>query len=511
MKKKHIWMITAAISLCLAGCAQTPEESPVASKAGGLPKESIVEALPEGESRELDMPAHWTQILEKGDGQVRVEADLDIDVPQVGNIPVIELEQKVLTDEMLERLCVYFGEDKMLYHPGALSKKQLMQEYDRMKAKEGAYGNPYQISNLGSVMSSLEEKIESATEEEGAPEKAEPRFGPKWLWEKDFIYGSQPENTEHGEDFKAWVDCGRGVENDPIITARSKGFIKKVSSMLQIEKGGFLYEASDVLDEKLLKGEDLEALQEIIQSGSQGVAKGFQEYVKKLEKAFSEPVISREKAMEAADKAMEDLNIQGLSFSRASRALIVPRDGRWEGIGADLSRAETGYSLLYFRSVEGLDGCYQKNFTIYDGLPETSYAPSFQQEFVLVTVGAEGICRFRWENPASEVSTVADNVKLIPFEKAAERLADHLLYVKASGDELNGFESGQSSHRYEVKNVKLCMVYVNAYGNPEHVWLVPAWVFETQWYLNHQGHKEVKRETNECMIGAIDGGYISPY
>lgn len=514
MGKKKYLGLAALLCLCLSGCAETPEEAPVVSKAGGMLQNHQAEVIPEGEFRELDVPSHWTETLERGNGQVTIEADVDIRVPQLGNIPVAELEPLVLTDEILGKLCAYFAGDRELYHPGARSKAQLIEEYERMKGKEGNYGNPYYKGTTASLLSKLEKLIEEAPEQEGEREKVEPVFAPEWYWEKDAALGKSIDNADQNkkEKFTAWVDTGKGVENDPVITAQKQGSIQKFSMGVQTEDGGFTYKTADILAEELDGENDLAAMKAAAENNTVGAGEGFQKQVQAYEEALEEPEITEQEARETAEKVLKDLGIEGVLFTKASRALIVPRNGCWNGPGADLSQAETGYTLLYYRSgIEGAEGWQQENATLYENLPETSYAPPFLQESVRITVGKEGICGFEWLNPAKETGTAAENVELIPFEEAAGRMADHLLYAKASMDELNGFDSSKMSSRYEVKAVKLCMVYVNAYEKPGHCWLVPAWAFELQWYLKVQGQAEIKREQQYCVISAVDGGYISPF
>ena len=53
-------LLTLSVAM-LAGCRETPEESAVASRAGGLPENAVIEPLADGETQIIELPDKWQQ------------------------------------------------------------------------------------------------------------------------------------------------------------------------------------------------------------------------------------------------------------------------------------------------------------------------------------------------------------------------------------------------------------------------------------------------------------------
>lgn len=77
--------------LTAGGCAETPQESAVISKADGLSETSAAKPMKEGETREIEVPGQWKAQEKRGNDRVTLEAELEMETPRVGNLPVLEL------------------------------------------------------------------------------------------------------------------------------------------------------------------------------------------------------------------------------------------------------------------------------------------------------------------------------------------------------------------------------------------------------------------------------------
>ena len=75
----------------------------------------IAKPLEEGETRENDIPAHWKMEEFRNKNRMLLSADLDLDEHKLGNLPVIEMKNHVLTEEELKELVEYFAERETLY------------------------------------------------------------------------------------------------------------------------------------------------------------------------------------------------------------------------------------------------------------------------------------------------------------------------------------------------------------------------------------------------------------
>ena len=53
-------IVTLSVAV-LAGCRETPEESAVASRAGGLPEDAVIQPLVDGKTQIIELPDKWQQ------------------------------------------------------------------------------------------------------------------------------------------------------------------------------------------------------------------------------------------------------------------------------------------------------------------------------------------------------------------------------------------------------------------------------------------------------------------
>ena len=112
MKRVKMIAIFIAGVIFLTGCQTTPEKSSVAGKADGLNQEVTAEPLKEGETVRVALPDRWKDSEKRSNDRVILSADLTLDEITVGNLPVIEMENRALTDQELEHMVRYFaGED----------------------------------------------------------------------------------------------------------------------------------------------------------------------------------------------------------------------------------------------------------------------------------------------------------------------------------------------------------------------------------------------------------------
>ena len=145
----------------------------------------------------------------------------------------------------------------------------------------------------------------------------------------------------------------------------------------------------------------------------------------------------------------------------------------------------------------------------YESLAETMYAPSFQAEGIRIIVTKEGIQLFEWTDISKQKDLIAENTKLLPFDKIKERLADHLLYTQVAA--LGGISQEGFTNIYTVKDVQLRAANINAYEDAAAAWLVPVWIVD----VDHVMIFKTDEETTEgnlnpetVVLNAIDGGFV---
>ena len=181
----------------------------------------------------------------------------------------------------------------------------------------------------------------------------------------------------------------------------------------------------------------------------------------------------------------------------------------WAGLEDGELTKSVGYSVYLSPKAGDVAGYTLPRRMVYNDLPETMSAPSFLTEQIRVIITKEGVQRFEWRNISKRKDTVAENTKLLSFEEIKEKLAQHLLYVEVS--EMGGDKQDGSQGLYKVEDVQLRAANINAYEDPDAVWLVPAWIFK----VNHTLRAESAGQVYESNLGpdviilnAIDGGYV---
>ncbi|MDD3338572.1 MAG: DUF6034 family protein [Lachnospiraceae bacterium] len=166
--KKYVWKKTLAassmmlIATMLCSCVPTPDVPPVISRAQGLPEGTAISAVTDQEPKVLDVPARWSEIMDRNEGKIQIQADLAITLEPVINTPVYEFAQTEFSAELLSGLCSYFSRGQKLYRALPMTKEELKVQYRKMEEKKGDFssGSYY----LAEKMRRLEQLIEEAPE-----------------------------------------------------------------------------------------------------------------------------------------------------------------------------------------------------------------------------------------------------------------------------------------------------------------------------------------------------------
>ena len=201
----------------LTGCQKTPEESAVVSKAGGLSENVIAKPLEEGETRENDIPAHWKMEEFRNKNRMLLSADLDLDEHKLGNLPVIEMKNHVLTEEELKELVEYFAEGETLYECQPYTKDVYEEVISRIENKEGIYASSYPWLKRLTIRQCAEAGIEFAPEKPAIQEKEKIEFTTRFVdegYEKAVMekVGAASEGFDMYEnrEEKVWFEADAG-------------------------------------------------------------------------------------------------------------------------------------------------------------------------------------------------------------------------------------------------------------------------------------------------------------
>lgn len=133
-----------------------------------------------------------------------------------------------------------------------------------------------------------------------------------------------------------------------------------------------------------------------------------------------------------------------------------------------------------------------------------TYTVPFPIEMISITITDDGVKNFSWTGMCEAVSTIAKNVKLLPFDDIQKQLFDQIFYKYSSHGQP---AEDMTNFTYKVNFVKLGYTYVTAFQNPQDGWLVPTWFFEV---MEGEGPEADVKDllAFPVAINAMDGGAI---
>lgn len=504
-KKMSAVMCIVCMLLGLTSCQKTPEEAVVVDKSQGLPEGSII---PEENNtpKDLGVPDHWQETLVRGDGFVTLEADLDLEIPEVYNTPVSSWEAVPMTDEFLEKLCNYFADGDRIYEYQGMTKSELTAKKEELEQeKNTASYTDYQ--RIERALEGLEKALEKAPEKNGEQKYIKPKLTePRQTREEQrgaIVYirdGFYPwyYDTDEKIGFLANVEREKGC--DALI--RAVGYDENVGSV-----SAFLYQQGAWRDQTGVD-RDLKMRAPI---GTKEEAEALERTRSKIEQTACEN-FTEEDAREIVEDVIEDLDIQDMEIADCVKMIGSSKTESWNDVDLDDPELETGYSFHLYPKAGDAVGYTLQRSEQYENLPETSYTPAFLTAQLEIMVTEEGVKKFEWDYISEKKDMIAENTKLLPFDEIKEKLADHLLYA-----ELSFYENGEipldSSYVYDVRNVQLRAANINAFEDTNAAWLVPVWVFEVgrTGFYKYDGGKihETELAIDTVLLNAIDGGYVT--
>lgn len=519
-KNKGIWMILLLLAgiVMISGCQKTPENSAVASKVGGLNEKVIAKPLEKGETRILELPERWKASELRSNDRVTLKVDLPMESVTLGNLPVIERKNHVMTEEELQKLVDYFAGDEPLYVPEVWTKEVYQHNINRIENAEGAFANMSDLIYIKSkgAIEHLEKAKELAPEEQPENKNVEVRFQEKaveesWFEAMKFYLDDETLKSEKKQyQEKSFFMTEVGEERNARISATMYNPNLNKSNNFSWETGSAILREEEVICEKGYKAGMWARNGEIPDS----YWKKEEELFERIQDTMDGESMTPEEGKKQAEKVLAELGIKDMTLLAEKKILWFPKDTYpakqvivfgddwWQ---ADLTQAKTGYEYIFSHTVNELqvdqmDGSFILNET--DG----TYAPPFPVETISIAVTEEGVQSFLWDGMGEEVSQIAENVTLLSFEEIQKRIFDQIYYYHSSKGQP---AESKTKFTYEIVSAKLGYTYVTAYENPENAWLVPAWFFKVNEHVDDvETGVKYDNPWSEYMINALDGGMI---
>lgn len=516
--KKKVEMLKKACAgigiacLVLTGCQKTPEESAVVSKQDGLSENVIAKPLEVGETREMDIPAHWQMEELRNKDRMLIRADLDLEEKKLGNLPVIEMKNHVLTEEELKKLVKYFTEGETLYECQPYTKDVYEEVISRIENGEGMYAASYHWLEQLKIKQSAESGMELAPEKSAMQEKKKIEFTTRFVdegYEKAVMerIGAVREGYDMYEnrEEKIWFEAdagGVGTERKARIKAETYDAAVGNSSSFSWTTGLESYSYQEFDSRRMFFAYQMENT----------FTPQMLERMSLFEERYTNSMFDKTAGAAQAEQVIKELGISDMSLSSEEQVLWFPQNSYTEGsdsIGetddlwwmTDPAVTECGYRYIFSREIGGLNVMVGNTAVIET--TEEMYSPPFPAETITITVTESGVKSFVWEGMSEEVKMITENTKLLPFEKIQEHLAEQIFYWY-SGCTAGQPEDDQTQFQYRVTDAKMGYTYITAYKNPEHAWLVPAWSFTA---IEGKGGEDIQYLT--YLIEALEGRVIT--
>lgn len=503
MKKTLLCILFLFLGL-LCGCEKTPEKEIVLSKVDGIPEGTMIKKSEE--IKEIAVPKKWKEAISKNNGAVTIQAnEITISVPEIKNTPITEVKRAVFGEEQLKKLTDYFRGDNPLQKSSPLTKDEGSAYMEKIKNREGAYGNPSLEEGMNATdrLSNLKEILETLpVDNMQTTEIKEPAFGP--YKEDTYEYMLSGGNEEYMQE--TFGDCFFSAEIPGENGEKARISAVKYDADKGLNGGFFYIEGGVVTEDQVQKAADLQ------EQAPEKWKSEFADFSAKFEEETEVLSLTEEKAEEEARKVLEDLEIKNMQVRTIEKVFWSPTDTRWDFMDPDWEKGQAGYKFYMGMDNEGLVSYSQSGGTFYQDLSEAVYKPSFAPEEIQIVVTEDGVKSFLWKNMSEKGNVIAENTNLLPFEEITEKLGSHMLAVKVAVDSINGFDGKETSNEWEVKSVQLQSSYVPAYEAPQNSWLVPVWVFELEGCtINHlDGNRKGRTKKETVVLNAVDGGYVSP-
>ncbi len=304
IKKRLGVIVLVLISILeITSCAKTPKEKVVADKSEGLAKEEHPSQR-DGYAQGSGDSKHWKETLDRSDGFVTLEADCDMNIPEIYNTPVYSYEMASLKKDWLSRLCGYFAKGDKLYEYPEMTKDELRKEKEKIANYEGRWATWSKGGQLTTywegMLKTMDELIEKAPEERAENKYIEANLGVPYQTEKDYFNEVSDYYYDTDDKIGLTARVDRGRECDPVI--RVVDYDDKVGSTTK-----FVYSQGTFVDEIDLAELEFDNAES---------TEAYDEWLGRLrEEADADVGLTQEEALKKVDEMLKDLSIKGFEVS----------------------------------------------------------------------------------------------------------------------------------------------------------------------------------------------------
>ncbi len=455
-------------------CQPTPEKPVVVNKADGL--DSLIEATPGASSGEspsntptpnndalyekLATPKHWTFEETALDGKLNLTADVDIELPNVSQLPAATASLSEFTQEDLDNIAELIGAGDATWTviDHTMTKAQIEQEildYKARRAEFKAEGNDELVEHMDDNIEAYEKMY------------------------KDAPYENELKNTElkigqlyYGSELNGDAITGMGFEGTTQFNGQS--YYLRAGSRSNsdaVDKISFNYGLTPVW------------------LGGIGVDKPFGISLTKEQ--------AGEKASEIAKKLTTELTL----------CHVYPATTTGQA-----SNRKWGWACVFMREINGCPTAYESTGIGSD--METTVREPIPYEQMTIVMDDIGMISFEWKTPMTIKSIDNPDVTLLPFDEIFNRAKNNLIqrgaYEAVDAKDNNGNDMSDPGCTLKITKVALGLMRV-AKANSSDYYYIPVWNFFSDMkhspeYYERMGFEPSNMDDLVDENGNINGG-----
>ena len=511
MKKIRYATVIAcfSMSVAMAGCQESPEESVVVNKDMDNLIEEATKEDDEGFDVEEDAGKYNTykkEITNEALG-VHVSVDAKVDIPQTDKLSMYRVEVEPISQELMDALRKELIGDEPMYEGKKLDKPlkreleeeiaNYVEEINNIKwdGSNGSYTSKEVAMEVKAKrqkeLDKLRKKYETAPEElvfskediyDGKIKKI------SRLYKEDTeLYHSENMMNPKGEMYYGVTDGSNGYYS--MLYAHTS---PTYSNVIRYRKCayGYLDDGGQMSSiDKYGRCKGREVLKEQIASYLPGVRDS------EIRILDEKTTISKEEAIEIGDEFLKKVGLEEFQCYEGDIYTEYARLVKKAGTDTETMSFRTYYILTYMRTVDGV--FVNPN----DGVKrlDVSYITEWPVEEIEILINDSGIVGFEYVAPLTLTEVVVDDTHMKTYEDIIKTFED-MIAIK------HAVESEDEKREITVDRVTLSYARICEEDSLTKGLLVPVWDFQGKSKLIKHGNSYT---TNDVMtINAIDGTVI---
>ncbi|WP_062106734.1 DUF6034 family protein [Bacillus niameyensis] len=466
MKKK---LITSIITVTfLAGCQATPENPVVIQKD----TEQMVNVAKTNQNNKkltemLNAPATLQTSVTDKSGNVVVNANAEVVVPDVEGIPTVRVAKHPFTQEEANKILDYFIGDNELIDENSIFSTTYTEQLIQWKAELAQEKNEAKRDQLAMNIEKLEEM--------GITETPKEVTSVAKTFEQDEMGGESIKGISHHNSNYNYIE----IINNPAEN-NYRVFYSKEQKGYAISEGYYFNEGLKINFEK--SGLDSAIMKQLTLS------------------------LTKEEAIELATDLISQLGIQDMVLSSFE---MVSGSATLQGGPVD-TQERKAYRLEYVRSINGIPITFTSNGveTDYetDNTTGEKVAVGWPNETVHFIIDDTGIVEFSWLSPYELGETVTENTTVKSFADIQDVFEKMSLITHA----YPGEDGAKTT--LDISKAQLGLMRINEKNNSDTALLIPVWdYFGTLTYDNEDDEPYIDTDllNSRLTINAIDGSIIN--